>query len=354
MKAKGKYIVCLLPEKTLFGRATSQLIADIGGYCRELGFSVKYSRSLASSVIQLILSEHKVWIILYPGLFNPIVQSLVQFIAKLLIGFNLLFLRFLGKKIIFYVYDLPVEQNIFAWNFVPYEKLSRIIEALYLRTASLLLVFNELTSRHLVYQYKLSKYSFEYFEILDYGFDIPSPEKKHMAFGNFKIVYSAGFNNPRVRQKIVEFLSSCDETAKIEFLLVGRESHLLELAKSNVKKLNEVEQKILHAIYNSCDFGLVLKASEYYEFGTTSKFSSYLHSGLPVLVPENYFYLASIVKKHSVGIVFKDCKDLLAKLSSLTPQQYSSLTYNARLLGYKVKNGYFFKKSILRALEKVV
>jgi len=156
MKAKGKYIVCLLPEKTLFGRATSQLIADIGGYCRELGFSVKYSRSLASSVIQLILSEHKVWIILYPGLFNPIVQSLVQFIAKLLIGFNLLFLRFLGKKIIFYVYDLPVEQNIFAWNFVPYEKLSRIIEALYLRTASLLLVFNELTSRHLVYRYKLS------------------------------------------------------------------------------------------------------------------------------------------------------------------------------------------------------
>jgi hypothetical protein len=41
-----------------------------------------------------------------------------------------LFLRFLGKKIILYVYDLPIEQNIFAWNFVPYVKLSRIIEAL--------------------------------------------------------------------------------------------------------------------------------------------------------------------------------------------------------------------------------
>jgi hypothetical protein len=64
-----------------------------------------------------------------------------------------------------------------------------------------------------------------------------------------------------------------------------------------------------------------------------------LHSGLPVLVPENYFYLANIVKKHGVGIVFKDCQDLLAKLSSLIPQQYYSLIYNARFLGYKVKMG---------------
>jgi hypothetical protein len=252
------------------------------------------------------------------------------------------------------VYDLPIEQNIFAWNFVPYVKLSRIIEALYLKATSLLLVFNELTSRYIFTRYKLPKHNFEYFEILDYGFDIPLPEKKHINFGNIKIVYSAGFTNPRVRQKIVEFLSNCDETQKIEFLLVGRDSHLVELTKSNVKKLNEVDQRTLHAMYSSYDFGLVLKASEYYEFTASSKFSSYLHSGLPVLVPENYFYLASIVKKYGVGIVFKDCKDLLAKLSGLTPQQYSSLKYNARLLGYKVINGYFFKKSLLRALERVI
>lgn len=94
----------------------------------------------------------------------------------------------------------------------------------------------------------------------------------------------------------MEFLSNCDETQK-EFLLVGRDSHLVELTKSDVKKLNEVDQRTLHAMYSSYDFGLVLKASEYYEFGATSKFSSYLYSGLPVLVPENYFYLASIVKK---------------------------------------------------------
>jgi hypothetical protein len=128
----------------------------------------------------------------------------------------------------------------------------------------------------------------------------------------------------------------------------------VELAKPNVKALNEVGQRTLHAIYSSYDFGLVLKASEYYEFGTISKFSSYLHSGLPVLVPENYFYLASIVRRYSVGIVFKDCKDLLAKLLGLTSRNITSLIYNARLLGYKVKNGYLFKKSLLRALKKVV
>jgi hypothetical protein len=216
MNAKGKHVVCLLPEKTLFGRVTSQLIADIGEHCRELGFSVKYSRSLASSVIQLILSEHKLWIILYPGLFNPIVRSLARFIAKLLIGFNLLFLRFLGKKIILYVYDLPIEQNIFAWNFAPYEKLSRIIEALYLRVASLLLVFNELTSRHLVYQYELPKHSFEYFEILDYGFDIPSLEKKTHGFWELQNSLLSGIQQPEgsPKKKSWSFLSNCDETSK--------------------------------------------------------------------------------------------------------------------------------------------
>ena len=355
MKMGSNNIICLLPEKTMYGRATSQLITDIEAYCRELGFSVKYSRSLTYGILQSILGRYKLYITLYPGLFNPIVRSSVQFVVKLVIGLVLLFLRFLGKKIIFYVYDLPIEQNVFVWGKILREKQSRAIEALYLRVASSLLVFNELTLRYLSTQYKLPKHKFECFEILDYGFDISPPEKNAVVpKTKIRIVYSAGFNNPKVRWKVVEFLLSCPELANIEFLLVGRDSDLVEVVKYNVRKLSEVEQRYLPVIYGSCDFGLVLKASAYYEFGATSKFSSYLHSGLPVLVPENYFYLTSVVRRYGVGIVFKDCKDLVAKLSSLTPQQYSLLIYNVRLLGYRIKHGYFFKKSLLKTLERVV
>jgi hypothetical protein len=81
--------------------------------------------------------------------------------------------------IVFYIYDLPIEQNIFTWYKVPNEKLLRIVEASFLRSPSSLMVFNKLTSVYLSSQYKLPTHKFEYFEILNYGFDVHSPKKTH-------------------------------------------------------------------------------------------------------------------------------------------------------------------------------
>jgi hypothetical protein len=79
-----------------------------------------------------------------------------------------------------------------------------------------------------------------------------------MVSGKFKIVYSAVFSHPTVCGKVMEFLSSCAESTNMKILLVGRDSRLVELGNSNVKRVNKVEQVFLPVLYSSCHFGLVL------------------------------------------------------------------------------------------------
>jgi hypothetical protein len=175
---KRSHVICLLPERERFGKATQQLIVDIEVFCRELGFSTKTIRSLISFISNLVFSRYKLYIVLYPGTYSPIVKSFREFIIKVLISLGLYFLRLLGRKIILYVYDLPIEQNVFIWGKVPNERFSRIIEMMFLKNASVILVFNILSSRWLIARYNLDMNRFEYFELLDYGSNIQTLDKK--------------------------------------------------------------------------------------------------------------------------------------------------------------------------------
>jgi len=64
---KRSYVICLLPERERFGKATQQLIVDTEVFCRELGFSTKTIRSLISFISNLVFSRYKLYIVLYPG-----------------------------------------------------------------------------------------------------------------------------------------------------------------------------------------------------------------------------------------------------------------------------------------------
>jgi hypothetical protein len=81
-----------------------------------------------------------------------------------------------------------------------------------------------------------------------------------------------------------------------------------------------------------------------------SKFSSSVHAGLPVLVPEEYRYLYSVVKRFGVGLCFKDCKDLAERLRDLRLEEYERLRRNAARLGFLLRRGYFFKRRFFARL----
>jgi len=357
-KESDSIITCTLPEKNTFGSATRQLITDLETYCRELGFNVEFYKSLSRSFLKGFLIRSHIIILPYPAILNTVITSSFQFIIKLITILILRFLYTVGRRIIIYVYDLPIEQNLFTWGNLKYEKLSRIIEKMLLDAVDVILVFNELMASYTSKYYGVRRDKFVLFEVLDYGADIKVSAQNRafpMDDKSWVIAYATNFSNPKVRKTIKEFIMRCyeEDYGKVKLILVGKESSMiLNTVTPNVIVFDELSpEKLEEKVYSQSHFGLVLKVSQYYEFGSTSKFSSYLHANLPVVVPEEYVYLSKLVKKYGVGIVFKDCKDLIDKLKVLTQEEYVKISISAKRLGIKIRQGYFFKKALFQALK---
>jgi hypothetical protein len=136
-----------------------------------LGFEVASVWGLGSFVAGLL--RGRVVVVLYPGFLSPVAGSFLGFLYKLLYLFVYLFSAVvLGRRFILYVYDLPIEQNLAVWGWVPHVGLSRVFERLFFRFASALLVFNWLNVVYLSKIYGLDRRKFFLFEVLDYGADI--------------------------------------------------------------------------------------------------------------------------------------------------------------------------------------
>jgi hypothetical protein len=313
-----------------------------------LGFEVANVRGLRNFVVALL--RGRVAVVLYPGFLWPIATSFLGLLYTLLHLFVFLFFAVMFKRrFILYVYDLPIEQRLAAGGWVPHVGFSRLFERLLFRFASALLVFNRLNVVYLSKIYSLNRRKFSLLELLDYGSDISGDVKVCGGFGHrFYVIYATNFI-PVVRSAFSDFVKSC-RTDIIRFFAVGRGAESLEVA---VGRLPVVDSAYLSMVYRYFHFGLVLKWTWYYEFVSTSKFSSYVHAGLPVLVPEEYRYLCSVVKRFGVGLCFKDCKDLAERLRDLRPEEYERLRRNAARLGFLLRRGYFFKKALFRALGHV-
>jgi len=295
------------------------------------------------------LLRGRVVVVLYPGFLSPVAMSFLGFLYKLLYLFVYLFSAVvLGRRFILYVYDLPIEQNLAVWGRVPHVGLSRVFERLFFRFASALLVFNRLNVVYLSKIYGLDRRKFFLFEVLDYGADISGDVEACGGFSRrFYVIYAANFN-PVVRNSFSNFVKSC-RTDFVKFFVVGRGAESL----GGCGRLPEVDSAFLPVVYRYFHFGLVLKWTWYNEFGTTSKFASYVHAGLPVLVPEEFRYLCSFVKRFGVGLCFKDCTGLAERLRDLRPEEYERLRRNAARLGFLLRRGYFFKKALFRALGHI-
>jgi len=78
----GVSMICILPPRQSFWRATGRLIGDVGRFCEELGFEVTSVWGLGSFVAGLL--RGRVVVVLYPGVLNPVAMSFLGFLYKLL------------------------------------------------------------------------------------------------------------------------------------------------------------------------------------------------------------------------------------------------------------------------------
>lgn len=363
----GSRITCLIPNIKRASLATRQTLTDVANFARELGFSIfKINFTDVFSIVRLffgvLLKRFDLLIVIYPAIGNPIHNyhnyrsnwrdSLTAFKKN---AVNL-FLTFIEKVVptILFIYDLPIEQNVSlgfskrdTWE-------ARRREYRLFQNAFCLLVFNRNMGEYIQKRYKIDRAKIVPFEILDYGSNVQTwlnlVKYNSENIKKFNIVYSSNFANKVQR----DFILKLPESDNLNFIILGPnfDETILRLRK----KLHVtyegclIAQDYISFLINKAHFGLVYKLSPYYEFGTTSKFSSYMVAGVPVLVPEDYYYLTKIVQKYNVGIVFKKLEDIPHILENLNTKDMRVLAVNAYTLGQKIKSGYFFKSAIKKFL----
>ncbi len=93
--------------------------------------------------------------------------------------------------------------------------------------------------------------------------------------------------------------------------------------------------------YNECsgNFGNYLKINN------PHKTSLYLRAGLPVIIWDKAA-LSDFIIKHNIGIAVSSLKELKEKLADIDSEKYYEMQKNSRIIGEKLKNGFYLKKVI--------
>lgn len=103
------------------------------------------------------------------------------------------------------------------------------------------------------------------------------------------------------------------------------------------------------------DFGLVWdglsaescvgNTGEYLKYNNPHKTSLYLSSNMPVIIWKKAA-MADFVLENKVGIAVDSLYEVAETIKKITPEEYESMKENTKLIGAKLKTGYFTKKAI--------
>jgi len=259
--------------------------------------------------------------------------------------------------VIIYVSDLPIEQNAYTrpWTrSTLIDSTSYLIEENIFELADRILVPNEATEKIIRERYYISRRKFVHFEILDLDVNFEPPIKMTTT-GTKNIFYVGNLARGRL-QGLENHLDKIPSNIKLS--LIGPNGEWLKKQPNVYLYIGTLPTSYLYnLISNRGDFGLVwhsLNASYYFKFFPSTKFSTYIIAGLPVLVDRHSKSTSEIVKKYKVGITAENLEKLLLKASNISEEEYMKMRENAISLGSKIKRGYFIKKALKKTIGEVV
>lgn len=91
---------------------------------------------------------------------------------------------------------------------------------------------------------------------------------------------------------------------------------------------------------------------QYLMLNNPHKTSLYIASGIPVII-WNKSALANLIRKKNIGITISSIFDIERKIKSLTIDEYGIMLKNVRAEGAKLRKGYYLKKAINEAEERI-
>jgi hypothetical protein len=339
--------IILLRDALTGGTASAKTEEDVSKCCLDLGFkAIRMRRGIFNQflmTLRLCFKRGNI-VLIYPAFITPTRKRYL----KIRIGF----LKMLGirKKLIFYVVDLPIEQNIAARGELLGNE--RPLEKQILSLADCMIVFGEEMQSVLIENYGFQNRKFIHFELLDYMTKKQNGPNRNLPRSGIRIVVAGNLSRDVIEASILDLPKN--DKMRVEYHFYGSNGDWIrgirnDLVYHGLLSGNELVDEI-----KQYDFGLVLRNlnegfSEYLRLGSTSKFSLYIAAGLPIVAPEEFSYVARVTKKYGVGLVFQELNEIPAIIDD-NRENYSKMKEYVTQLQGKVSDGFFFK----RALEKCI
>lgn len=89
----------------------------------------------------------------------------------------------------------------------------------------------------------------------------------------------------------------------------------------------------------------------YLRYNNPHKTSLYLAAGIPVLIWKEAA-IAKFVQKHNVGILIDNLQEIEEVLTSTPQEKLEEMQKNAKEVGLKLRDGYYFKRAIEKCLNR--
>jgi len=328
------------------GYASTQTIKDGLKFSSEIGFTPLILKDIRS-IAKLILNYPNIDIILaiYPYICSPLRGNSFRMLEHFFIRE---FVK--NKTFILYVVDLPIHQNIAVGNCNVVDEKSYHLERKLFESADIICVFNKLMKKTIQEHTFISDEKFVEFEILDYGLKIPKSKKVKFRMRPIKLAFGGNLN----RRLIGSSISLLPKIKDVVYEFFGINGEWIKTIKRGDIKYCGVLQpeKFMEYISNNAHFGLIFGdlcntyLTNYHNIGTTSKFSAYLAAGVPILSPSCYSYISYLIKKYEIGYSFPSFDKIPKIIDNLTESEYEDIRNNCSQLGEKIRNGYFFKKTV--------
>ena len=89
---------------------------------------------------------------------------------------------------------------------------------------------------------------------------------------------------------------------------------------------------------------------EYLRYNNPHKISLYLAAGMPVIIWKQAA-LATFVEEKGVGFTIESLDEIKRKIDSISDQQYNEMKKNAQRIGERLREGYYSRAAIEKAIE---
>ena len=92
---------------------------------------------------------------------------------------------------------------------------------------------------------------------------------------------------------------------------------------------------------------------QYMRYNNTTKLSTYLVAGIPVIVPRGISN-QYIIEGNHLGLVVDSLEEAIEKVQNITEQEYQEYAYHVRKFAILLRDGYLTRKLLTEAVHLII